>query len=79
MDAQPLEARRLRRKEWALIALGSAAWIAIAMLGVWFVHQLTRPHAACTATADAATHPARSSSTSPRNAFQALTGQAACP
>ena len=42
-DPQAFRLSRLTRREWALIALGLGVWVALAVGGVWFVRQLTRP------------------------------------
>ena len=68
---------RLSRREWTLVALGVAVWIALALGGVWFVHQLTRPRDGCGSTTEAPTNQARGS-TAPGNAFSVLTGQGRC-
>jgi hypothetical protein len=71
--------RALSRREWALVALGLAAWIAIGAGGAWFVHQVTQPREACAAPADAPTRQVKGpSSTGPGNGFQAITGQGRC-
>ncbi len=67
----------LSRKEWALVALGLGAWVALAAGGTWFVHQLTRPGTDCAGAPEAQTHQAKVA-TSPRNAFQLVTGQGRC-
>ena len=69
---------RLSRREWALVSLGLVAWIAIAAGGVWLVHQMTRAPESCGAPADAPTSQAKGALTSPRNAFQLLTGTGRC-
>jgi len=71
---------RLSRKEWALVALGVAAWAAIAAGGLWFVHQMTRPKASCGTSLEARGTPTRQASADgPRNALQLLTGTGRCP
>jgi hypothetical protein len=71
--------RRLSRREWGLVALGLAAWIAIGAGGTWFVRQVTQPRQACAGPADAPTRPPRAeASAGPRNGFQAITGQGGC-
>jgi hypothetical protein len=68
----------LSRREWALVALGVAAWIGIGLGGAWFVHQVTRSRDACGGTIEArSTSP--KSSPAPRNALQLLTGTGRCP
>ena len=78
MDERAAVSRRFSPREWALIALGSVAWIAIGIAGAWFVHQLTLEKQACAAAADAPTHQAKGSKTGPDNALQAITGQRSC-
>lgn len=78
-DPHAFRPPRLARREWALLALGLAAWVALAFGGVWFVHQLTRPQASCGGTPEARTAPPRGPSASPRNALQLLTGTGRCP
>lgn len=70
---------RLSRREWALVCLGLVAWIAIAAGGAWLVRQWMRPAASCGAPAETPTGPAKGAPTSPRNAFQLLTGTGRCP
>ena len=78
-DAHAAPARQLSRREWALVALGLAAWLAIGAGGAWFVRQVTQPRQACAAPADAPTHPVQGrSSAGPRNGFQAIIGQGRC-
>ena len=78
-DARAGADRRLSRREWALVALGLVAWLAIGAGGAWFAHQVTQPRQACAAPADAPTHQAKGgSSAGPRNGFQAITGQGRC-
>jgi hypothetical protein len=70
---------RLSRKEWALVALGLATWVAIAAGGAWFVHQMTRSSAACGTPLEARTtqaHPVPAAG--PRNSLQLLTGTGRC-
>lgn len=76
MDAT--EPRRLSRKEWALVALGLAAWLAIVAGGLWFVRQVTRPQQACAGPADAPTRQVQGAATAPLDAFQVITGQGRC-
>ena len=71
-------AARLSRKEWMLVALGLATWIAIAATGIWFVRQVTQSRGACAAPADAPTRQVKGSTAGPNNAFQAITGQGRC-
>ena len=79
MDGPGAGGRQLSRRDWALIAIGAATWVAIAIAAAWFVHQLTRPMEDCGRAADAPTHPVKGSTAGPRNAFQAITGQGRCP
>jgi hypothetical protein len=79
MTTSPPRVSRLARRDWALIALGSAAWIAIGSGGAWLVRQGTRPQPPCASAAEAPTRQARGAATSPRNAFEAITGQGRCP
>ena len=70
----------LTRKEWVLVALGLAAWMAIIAVGVWFVHQMTRSQAACGTSLEARSLKPRSTPTAgPRNSLQQLTGTGKCP
>jgi len=70
---------RLSRKEWALLALGVAAWVAIIAGGVWFAHQMTRSQAACGTPLEARTAQARRGPAGgPRNALQLLSGAGRC-
>ena len=78
MDAPATEPRRLSRKEWALVALGLAAWLAIVAGGVWFVRQMTRPQQACGGPAEARTRQVQGAAAAPRNALQVLTGTGRC-
>ena len=68
----------LSRREWALVALGLAAWIAIGASGLWFVRQVTRPQGACAGATEEPTRQAKGTATGPRNAFQVITGQGRC-
>ncbi|HYP32704.1 MAG TPA: hypothetical protein VES00_12590 [Burkholderiaceae bacterium] len=75
-----LRPRRLSRKEWALVALGAAAWVAIIAGGVWFVHQMTRSQATCGTPLEARSlQPHAAPGGGPRNALQLLTGTGRCP
>ena len=78
MAARAFATPRLSRKEWALVALGVLAWIAIGIAGTWFVHQVTRPRGDCGTPSDAPTHPVKTAAAGPNNAFQAITGQGRC-
>jgi len=70
---------RLTSREWALVALGLAAWIAIIAGGAWFVHQMTRSKAACGTPLEARSLQPRSTpAAGPRNALQLLTGTGKC-
>ena len=72
-------AARLTPREWTLVALGLAAWIAIIAAGVWFVHQMTRSQAACGTQLEARSLQPRSTpAAGPRNALQLLTGTGKC-
>ena len=72
--------RSLSRKEWALLALGLAAWGAIISAGAWFVHQMTRSQAACGTPLEARSlQPTSSPAAGPRNSLQLLTGTGKCP
>ncbi len=70
--------RRLSRREWLLVCCGLLAWIAIGMGGVWLVRALTQPPSPCGAPVDAPTSQVKGATTSPRNAFQLLTGTGRC-
>lgn len=71
--------KRLTRREWALLALGLAAWIAIAAGGVWFYRQMTRSKASCGTELEArTTQPKVAAAGPPRNALQLLTGTGRC-
>jgi hypothetical protein len=72
-------AARLSPREWALVTLGAATWVAIIAGGVWFVHQMTRSQAACGATLEARSLQPRSTpAQGPRNALQLVTGTGKC-
>ena len=61
----------LSRKEWTLVALGVAVWIALAAGGVWFAHQVTRQREACGNPAEAPTRQVKgAAATAPANARQ---------
>lgn len=71
---------RLTPKEWALVALGLATWVAIIAGGVWFVHQMTRSQAACGTPLEArGLQPRSTPAAGPRNSLQLLTGTGKCP
>ena len=78
MDARPPVNQSLSRREWALVALGLGAWIAIGAGGAWFLHQVTQSRQGCAAPTEAPTHQVKGASAGPRNAFQAITGQGQC-
>ena len=69
---------RLSRREWLIVACGLAAWVAIGMGGVWLVRELTHTPESCGAPVDAPTSQTKGATTSPRNAFQLLTGTGRC-
>jgi hypothetical protein len=71
--------RPLSRREWILLSIGLLAWLALGAGGVWFVHQVTRAPGSCGAPVDAPTHRAEGTPATPRDAFQAITGQGRCP
>jgi hypothetical protein len=72
-------AARLTPREWALVALGVATWVAIIAGGVWFVHQMTRSKASCGMQLEArTTQPRTTPAQGPRNALQLLTGTGRC-
>ena len=74
-----LRPSRLSRKEWALVALGAAAWVALIAGGAWFVHQMTRSRAACGTPLEARSlQPRAAPAGGPRNALQLLTGTGRC-
>jgi hypothetical protein len=79
MPATPPRLARLSRKEWVFVSLGLVAWVAIGSGGVWLVRALTRTPESCGAPADVPTSPTKGAPTSPRNAFQLLTGTGKCP
>jgi len=71
---------RLTPREWTLVALGLAAWVAIIAGGVWFVHQMTRSQAACGTPLEArGLQPKSAPAAGPRNSLQLLTGTGKCP
>ena len=78
MDDGASHTRRLTRREWALVCCGLVAWVVIGTGGVWLVRQMTQPPQSCGAPVDAPTSPAKGATTSPRNAFQLLTGTGKC-
>ena len=70
---------RFSRKEWALVVFGLGAWVALAAVGVWFVHQVTRQRQACGSPAEAPTRQAKgAAATTPATAFTILTGTGRC-
>jgi len=70
---------RLTPREWALLALGVAAWGAIIAAGAWFVHQMTRSTATCGTQIEARTsQPHPTPAAGPRNSLQLLTGTGRC-
>jgi hypothetical protein len=77
MIARPALVARLSRKEWALVALGVAVWIALGAGGVWFVHALAKPKESCGSIGDPQTTQAKGG-TSPGNSFKVLTGASEC-
>ena len=80
MPPQDAAPRRLRltRKEWTLVALGLGVWVALALGGAWFVHQMTRSKASCGGQVEARTAMPQGHATGPRNALQLLTGTGRC-
>jgi len=70
--------RRLTRQEWTLIALGLVVWIALALGGVWLVHQFTRSKASCGGRIEARTAQPKGQAAGPRNSLQLLTGTGRC-
>lgn len=71
---------RLTPREWVLVALGLAAWVAIIGGGAWFVHQMTRSTAACGTQLEARSlKPRTTPGDGPRNALQLLSGTGKCP
>jgi hypothetical protein len=77
-DPQVFRPPRLARSEWALVALGLAVWLALALGGVWFVHQLIRPRASCGGQIEARSALPGGRSGTPRNALQLLAGTGRC-
>ena len=77
-DPQAFRLYRLTRKEWALVALGLGVWVALAIGGVWLVHQLIRPKGSCGGQIEARTAMPKGQPPSPRNALQLLTGTGRC-
>lgn len=69
---------RLTRQQWALVALGVGAWIALALGGVWLVHQFTRSGESCGTPLEARTAMPAHQATGPRNALQLLAGTGRC-
>ena len=76
--ARPSGLARLSRQEWTLVALGLAVWVALAIGGVWLVHQFTRARAACGGQVEARTLQPRTPAAGPRNSLQLLTGTGRC-
>lgn len=72
-------APRLTPREWSLVALGVAAWVAIGLGGLWLAHQLTRPPASCGTPLEARAASPKTTPAGPRNALQLLTGTGRCP
>ena len=68
----------LTRREWALVTLGVATWIAIGLGGFWFVHQLARPKESCGGTIEGRSMPPKGAPAQ-RNALHLLTGTGRCP
>ena len=77
-DPQAFRLSRLTRKEWALVALGLGVWVALAVAGVWFVHQMTRPKASCGTPIEGRSALPQGQTGGPRNALQLLTGTGRC-
>lgn len=77
-DPPALRPPRLARKEWALVALGLAVWVALALGAVWFVHRLIRPRASCGSQVEARSVLPDGQSGTPRNALQLLAGTGRC-
>ena len=69
---------RLTRVQWALVVLGLGVWVALALGGVWFVHQFTRSKASCGGQIEARTTQPKGQATGPRNSLQLLTGTGRC-
>jgi len=73
-------AARLTVREWTLVVLGVALWVALIAGAFWFVHQMTRSQAACGTTLEARSlKPQSVPAAGPRNALQLLTGTGKCP
>jgi flagellar biogenesis protein FliO len=77
-DPHAVRSARLSRKEWAFVALGLGAWIALAFGAVWFVHQFTRSRPSCGGRIEARTSQPAAPGPGPRNALQLLTGTGRC-
>lgn len=77
MIARPAFAARLCRKEWGLLALGLAVWVALGCGGAWLVHELRKPRQSCSGNVEPQTTQAQGS-TAPGNSFGVLTGQGRC-
>jgi flagellar biogenesis protein FliO len=69
---------RLTLKEWTLIMLGLGVWIALAIGGIWLVHQFTRSKASCGGQIEARTAQPKGQAANPRNSLQLLTGTGRC-
>jgi hypothetical protein len=69
---------RLSRREWTLIVLGLGVWVALAIGGLWLVHQFTRSKSSCGGQIEARTSQPRSQVQGPRNALQLLTRTGRC-
>jgi hypothetical protein len=68
----------LTRGQWALVALGLGVWVALALGGIWFVHQFTRSKASCGGQIEARTAQPKGQAAGPRNSLQLLTGTGRC-
>ena len=80
MISRPPGQRRLSRRELALVAVGLAAWVAMAAGGLWFYRQMTRAKASCGIAVEARSlKEAGHDDGAPRNALQLLAGSGRCP
>jgi hypothetical protein len=61
-----------------LVSLGLLAWVGIGVGGVWLMRQMMHTPESCGTPAEVPTSQVKGATTSPRNAFQLLTGTGRC-
>jgi hypothetical protein len=69
---------RPRARDWSLLALGVAAWVAIGLGGTWLYREITRPPASCGTPLEARGESPAKPAAGPRNALHLLTGTGRC-